>query len=178
MRIEIPQIFWHGNRDRIMSIDFYPNSNIIVTCGAEEDKMWIKVLKVIITQLWEIEEHGASAESLDIGFKTGKANPFMNGITSEKNENNNVNMFQSIIHDENPFNNHQNINRIRPKFLYEISGAHNATVNIVRFSPDGMYLATGGDDSAIVIWVQKSRPVEFGSTIEKVCWSNYKILRY
>ena len=43
MRIEIPQIFWHGNRDRIMSIDFYPNSNIIVTCGAEEDKMWIKV---------------------------------------------------------------------------------------------------------------------------------------
>ena len=112
MRIEIPQIFWHGNRDRIMSIDFYPNSNIIVTCGAEEDKMWIKVLKVIITQLWEIEEHGASAESLDIGFKTGKANPFMNGITSEKNENNNVNMFQSIIHDENPFNNHQNINRI------------------------------------------------------------------
>jgi hypothetical protein len=43
MRIEIPQIFWHGNRDRILSIDFYPNSNIIVTCGAEEEKMWIKV---------------------------------------------------------------------------------------------------------------------------------------
>ncbi len=45
MKIEIPQIFWHGNRDRIMSIDFYPNTNFLVTCGAEsEDKMWIKVL--------------------------------------------------------------------------------------------------------------------------------------
>lgn len=40
-----------------------------------------------------------------------------------------------------------------------------------------MYLATGGDDSAIVIWVQKNRPVEFGSSIERVVWSNYKILR-
>jgi hypothetical protein len=44
MKIEIPQIFWHGNRDRIMSIDFYPNTNFLFTCGAEaEDKMWIKV---------------------------------------------------------------------------------------------------------------------------------------
>lgn len=46
MKIEIPLIFWHGNRDRIMSIDFYPNSNFLVTCGAEaDDKMWIKVFK-------------------------------------------------------------------------------------------------------------------------------------
>lgn len=45
MKIEIPQIFWHGNRDRIMSLDFYPNTNYLFTCGAEaEDKMWIKVI--------------------------------------------------------------------------------------------------------------------------------------
>jgi hypothetical protein len=45
MRIEIPQIYWHGDRERIMSIDFYPNSNILVTCGAEvENRMWIKVI--------------------------------------------------------------------------------------------------------------------------------------
>ena len=49
MRIEIPQIFWHGNRDRIMSIDFYPNTNYLVTSGAEsENKMYVK--------LWRIEE--------------------------------------------------------------------------------------------------------------------------
>lgn len=49
MKIEIPLIFWHGNRDRIMSIDFYPKTNYLVTCGAEaEDKMWIKVIAYII----------------------------------------------------------------------------------------------------------------------------------
>ena len=49
MRIEIPQIFWHGNRDRIMSIDFYPNTNLLITSGAEsENKMFVK--------LWRIEE--------------------------------------------------------------------------------------------------------------------------
>jgi chromatin assembly factor 1 subunit B len=68
-------------------------------------------------------------------------------------------------------------NKLRPKFMYEISGAHNATVNIVRFSPNGMYLASGGDDSAIVIWTQKMRPVQFGSCEERVQWSNQKILR-
>jgi len=66
---------------------------------------------------------------------------------------------------------------ICPKFKYDLSGAHTSTINIIRFSPDGMYLASGGDDSAIVIWVQKIRPKEFGSNIEEVLWSNYKILR-
>jgi len=64
-----------------------------------------------------------------------------------------------------------------PKFKYELAGAHTSTVNILRFSPDGMYLATGGDDSAIVLWVQKIRPKEFGSNIEEVLWSNYKVIR-
>lgn len=68
-------------------------------------------------------------------------------------------------------------NFVRPKFLYELNGAHTSTVNIIRFSPNGMYLASGGDDSAIVIWAQKSRPVEFGSSQEKIVWSNFKILR-
>lgn len=164
MRIEIPQIFWHGNRDRIMSIDFYPNSNVLVTCGAEtEEKAWIK--------LWEIEENvqdNISGEvfinenSMNNPFRSNKPNPFMEDMQVDDG---NVNLVQG------------HTTKIRPRFVSEISGAHTATVNIVRFSPNGMYLATGGDDSAIVVWVQKSRPVEFGSTQEKVTWSNYKILR-
>ena len=44
MKIEIPQIYWHGDRDRIMSLDFFPNSNLLVTCGGEsEEKHFIKV---------------------------------------------------------------------------------------------------------------------------------------
>ena len=101
----------------------------------------------------------------------------MNGLNTEKSDQSNLNVIQSIIVDENPFNNLATLSKIKPKFLYEIAGAHTSTVNIVRFSPNGMYLASGGDDSAIVIWVQRSRPVEFGSNLEKICWSNYKILR-
>lgn len=44
MKVEIPQIYWHGDRDRIMAIDFFPNSNLLATCGGEnEEKHFIKV---------------------------------------------------------------------------------------------------------------------------------------
>jgi chromatin assembly factor 1 subunit B len=115
--------------------------------------------------LWEIEEQeNSEVPSINTElnpFKTSKQNPFM-----EKDKEASMNVEEAVSQ-----------TKIKPKFLYDISGAHNATVNIVRFSPNGMYLASGGDDSAIVIWVQKSRPVEFGSTLEKVTWSNHKILR-
>ena len=114
---------------------------------------------------------------------------------NNKNFNNNNNINPELIHtfnnnnqDEiiddtksnlipNNINNLNNLSLIRPKFVYELNGAHTSNVNIIRISPNGMYLASGGDDSAIVIWVQKNRPVEFGSSIERITWSNYKILR-
>ena len=44
MHVEIPQIFWYGNRDHIMSIDFYTKSNYLVTSGAEsENKIYAKL---------------------------------------------------------------------------------------------------------------------------------------
>ena len=44
MKLEIPEIFWHGNRERIMSIDFYPNSDYLVTAGPEdEEHLYLKV---------------------------------------------------------------------------------------------------------------------------------------
>jgi chromatin assembly factor 1 subunit B len=114
--------------------------------------------------LWEIEEQ----ETNEIVSINTDLNPFK---TSQKNP---------FIEKENSMTVDETVAtgaKIRPKFLYDISGAHTATVNIVRFSPNGIYLASGGDDSAIVLWCQKSRPVEFGSTIEKVVWCNSKILR-
>ena len=39
MQIETPQIYWHDNSARIMSIDVYPNSNFFITTSvvSEED---------------------------------------------------------------------------------------------------------------------------------------------
>ena len=157
MHVEIPQIFWHGNRDRIMSIDFYPNTNFLVTCGAEaENKMFVK--------LWEITLSPSPAQTF---LNNQQPQPTTNTSTNPQEQ-----QIPTILSDEPESSFH-----IFPKFINELSGAHNSTVNIARFSPNGMYLATGGDDCAIVIWVQKNRPVSFGSSEEKVTWCNYKILR-
>ena len=50
MQVEVPQIFWHYDSARIMSIDFYPNSNYLITASqASEDDTGLRV--IIISQL-------------------------------------------------------------------------------------------------------------------------------
>ena len=176
MRIEIPQIFWHGNRDRIMSIDFYPNTNLLITSGAEsENKMFVK--------LWRIDQvtiDTSLAPNLPtlLPLQLNPQSPFddnqnnQNSTTNQNNQNNNNNLLQTLTDPENTSN-----SRIKPVFECELNGAHISTVNMCRFSPNGKYLATGSDDNTVIIWVQKSRPTNFGSSEEKICWSNYKILR-
>lgn len=63
------------------------------------------------------------------------------------------------------------------KYLYYASGTHNSTVNILRFSNNGKYLASAGDDQTIIIWTLKLRPIEFGSSEEGIFWSVHKLLR-
>ena len=156
-----------------MSIDFYPNSNYLVTSGAEsENKMFVK--------LWRIEQilidnSNLNTQQLPQNPQNGQ-NPNQNGEdTANPNQNNNNvnnNNLQTLTDPEN----NSNI-RIKPEFEYELNGAHISTVNICRFSPNGKYLATGSDDNTIIIWVQKLRPTTFGSTEEKISWCNHKILR-
>lgn len=33
-----------------------------------------------------------------------------------------------------------------------MQGGHSSTINCLAFSPNGMYLASGGDDHALIIW--------------------------
>ena len=56
-------------------------------------------------------------------------------------------------------------------FLATLSG-HDKAVNIVRFSPNGRYLATSGDDGAVLIWTISTVPVSshaaFGADPDEV----------
>lgn len=38
MQVDVPQILWHDRSARIMSIDFYPNSNYLVSGSVLSDE--------------------------------------------------------------------------------------------------------------------------------------------
>ena len=122
MRIEIPQIFWHGNRDRIMSIDFYPNTNYLVTSGAEsENKMYVK--------LWRIEEVLIdSSNSNQIQGQPNLQSTLNNPINqNQEDQNNNINLLFSVF------------------FAYSIMLSHNTAslkpLSELPFSPiNGLFL--------------------------------------
>jgi chromatin assembly factor 1 subunit B len=107
MQVEVPQICWHDETARIMSLDFYPNSDYLVTASmSTENDSGIR--------FWQLK---------------------------------------SIA---------------EPCHQYDLQGGHDRTVNAVRFSPNGQFLASGADDQMVVIWTLKMTPIEFGQREETV----------
>lgn len=64
-----------------------------------------------------------------------------------------------------------------PEYRYDLQNGHTSTVNIVRFSPNGQYLASGSDDQMVIIWSLKLLPAEFGKVEEVVQWGHPRQLR-
>jgi chromatin assembly factor 1 subunit B len=117
MRVEIPQIFWHGNRERIMSLDLH-SSGLLATCGADLiNQNWIRV--------WDLQM---------------------------KN------------------------NNLVPVHIDDLAGTHERAVNVVKFSPDSNFIASGGDDCCIVVWERRKKPV-FGENREIDGWGSKRLLR-
>lgn len=58
--------------------------------------------------------------------------------------------------------------------LHKLKGGHSDTINCVAFSPNGAYLASGGDDYALVIWnVSQGRQLYrtlFRSSVDYIIW--------
>lgn len=55
---------------------------------------------------------------------------------------------------------------------------HQKAVNVVRWAPDGQYLASGDDESIIFVWKQKTEeptPVMEGEEQYKETWVIYKV---
>ncbi|KAI6657402.1 hypothetical protein LOD99_150 [Oopsacas minuta] len=64
--------------------------------------------------------------------------------------------------------------KIQLKYLFSLT-RHDRAVNTVRFSPDGRFLASGGDDGWIIIWNVTSDEDILGESEEKM--SVHKVLR-
>lgn len=58
----------------------------------------------------------------------------------------------------------------------QLDRGHSSTINAANFSPCGLFLATGGDDNKVVIWTEKIRPKEFGSTEMVKAWADLREL--
>ena len=58
----------------------------------------------------------------------------------------------------------------------ELQRGHSATVNAVAFSPCGLFLASGGDDNRVVLWTEKFKPKEFGSSEMTKAWADQREL--
>lgn len=67
MQVEIPQIYWHDNSARIMSIDVYPNSNFFVTASVvSDDDSGIRVSKEFYNNIVAIQPN------LSFNFSAGR----------------------------------------------------------------------------------------------------------
>lgn len=62
------------------------------------------------------------------------------------------------------------------KLVSEISSGHQKTINCVRFSPSGINICTGADDSKVIVWAKRMRPKEFGSLEEIEGWAESRVL--
>lgn len=150
MKVETPSVYWQGNSDIIMSIDFLPghDQNMFVTCGPDsEDRMFVRFWK------WE-ENKQEVAKNI---FK----------LRTEENSHSKVKDKQMDFLGGVDW---------KPVFLYGDAG-HTSPPNVVRFSPKGNFLASGGCDQNILIWDYKERFAGIGKTEKHLKWGVFKNLR-
>jgi WD40 repeat protein len=57
-----------------------------------------------------------------------------------------------------------------------LTTGHIKTVNCVRFSKNGLNIATASDDAKIVLWKEKMKPVDFTSKEMEKNWGEYRVL--
>ncbi|KAG2178221.1 hypothetical protein INT43_003474 [Umbelopsis isabellina] len=131
------EINWH-DREAVYSVDFSPNSNRVVTAGADGT-----------VRIWSIIQRPTSTTTNNTTTTTTTKTPSTNMP-------------------------------VEVDFLSELK-RHTAPVNVARFSPSGLYIASAGDDTNVIIWKPTDvKQTTFGSgnaDYEKESWVAHVILR-
>jgi len=132
MKAKPIEINWH-DREAVYSVDFSPNSNRVVTAGADGT-----------VRIWSVIQRAAPVATTD----------------NTKSSSTNI--------------------PVEVDFLSELK-RHTAPVNVARFSPSGLYIASAGDDTNVIIWKPTDvKQVTFGNgnaDYEKESWVAHAILR-
>ena len=58
MSVKVPEIYWHGNKERIMSLDFQPDTNTLITAGSDSEFQagFMKEWRINLEKLFQNEE--------------------------------------------------------------------------------------------------------------------------
>ena len=65
---------------------------------------------------------------------------------------------------------------LKIQHVEDLAGTHERSVNVVRFSPCKKFIASGSDDTCIVVWEKKKKPV-FGEDRCELGWGSKRVLR-
>jgi len=128
MSVKVPEIYWHGNKERIMSLDFCLDNKTLITGGSDSE------FNSGFMKEWEINLEGLFTNSDE--------------VIEIENEKRLVNI----------------------TFMNNLENGHTHTVNCVRFNQSGKLLASCGDDSKIIIWEKKMKPI-FGKDEYTLQWT-------
>jgi len=128
MRLDVPEMIWHGDgtKERITSIDFHPFFCTFVTGGSESFDSFKESGIPIFIKEWEI----IYKEALKEAHPDDKAE-FLEASFNEADGNSNT---------FGPVRLHRYI-----RYIGGFEGGHNTTVNCIKFSPSGQFLASGAD---------------------------------
>lgn len=134
VRVATPEIRWHcgptGLNEAVLSLDFLPAGDlqrrVLATGGADKE-----------IKLWRVA--GAVSSAANGGDKKAKKEEETKGKKEVEKE-------ETVV-DEAPAE-----SSVRGlEFVFSLSG-HDRSVNCVRFSPNGAFLASASDDTSIILW--------------------------